>query len=204
MSNGIFLPITDKYDPCFYLDKFYNEINTAIKDLKNTKEPTSCDLTFTNLFKFSRSIEKLQEFYITEACESEFVQKHLSSVIGKDVASLEDYIEIEKILCDYYNVFTAIINNNLLYLKPFFNENYNCRIVKGIKIDFESPAKFGKMFAYRYDGKEVILKNDLDYFMDNSGDIFFLSDKIRAKNLYEIVVMSSDGKSRKRFEVDDF
>ncbi|EOB13293.1 hypothetical protein NBO_84g0011 [Nosema bombycis CQ1] len=69
---------------------------------------------------------------------------------------------------------------------------------------FRKPSKVGKMFAYRYDGKEVILENDVDYFMGNSGDIFFLSDKIRAKNLYEIVVMSLDGKCRKRFEVDDF
>jgi hypothetical protein len=217
LKNNIFFPIGNKYDIDYYLKELYKQIFKSINcrqeyyDVNNPENNSSMLRGLINLFDCF--LDKLQATAVRDLCESEYIQKYFSGLLGREVKTLEDYINVEKIVCDYHNMFLYIDNLAFRikgqcvlfpYFQPIFNDTYNYRIIDGIEITVRFPAEFEIFKAFDVEGNSILMERNTDYFLDKIGRIYCTSEVLKKKNIYEIEIISSVYKFSKRFKIDEY
>jgi hypothetical protein len=76
------------------------------------------------------------------------------------------------------------------YFYPIFTDNHNYRIVDGIEIKNEDPAKFARLRAFDDNEEEVSLEEGVDYFVNELNCFYFTSEVLKMKNIQEIEMIS--------------
>lgn len=138
------------------------------------------------------------------------IDKYFSTLINKNIVTLEDYIEVEKIICDYYNMIVYIesrqsrINKTVKsdFVELVSIDNYNYRIIKAIEISSSVFSKSVQIKAYGYEGEEIPIVEGIDFFKRAITRICVLSERLNEKNICEIEVLAFDGVYKKRFNVE--
>jgi hypothetical protein len=122
--------------------------------------------------------------------------------------------ELEKIVCDYYNIIVCISNflnqevanshSDLKYVEPLKNYKLECSIFKGIQ--FNIVNKVHKIGAYNHLSKEILLEENLNYYKFDytSFQTFVFPFKVLKRyKIYEIELVFSEGKNKK-IKVSDY
>jgi hypothetical protein len=209
--------IGNEYTIDFYLDKFCDliyeslELDHVIQNFENKEEVNFIFYKMIDLLDCH--LRCLQSNIIKGLCDSEYVKYHFSKFVRQEIVILDDYIKVERIFCDYYNMFVYIANiarsiegpcRSFAYFSPIFIDNYTCRIINGIEINFRDSNKFLQIKSFDFKGDVIDLKKDIDYFSDDNGEkYFFTEDILKEKNITEIELISSKT-DFKRFRIDDY
>jgi hypothetical protein len=153
---------------------------------------------------------------INSTWESLGIFDYFNELLGRNIVSEEDYMEVDKAICDYFNIMrcineaknyqskTSVIN----LANPNLKDNFECRIIKAFEITVENPIEFGSIKAIGLRGKEILIEESVDYFMrfyeNNRSSILLPFENIRAKNIKEIRIISDDGKYKKKLKVSKY
>ncbi|EOB12368.1 hypothetical protein NBO_456g0002 [Nosema bombycis CQ1] len=214
VSKRIFLPIENIYTIDFYIAWAYPFIETFTDSLRHDTDSSNPNMRSFLMLKtmqwFRKSLELFQRSVIDETFEVMCIDKYFSKLINKNIVTLEDYIEVEKIICDYYNMIVYIesrqsrINKTVKsdFVEPVFIDNYNYRIIKAIEISSSVFSKRVQIKAYGYEGEEIPIVEGIDFFKRAITRICVLSERLNEKNICEIEVLAFDGVYKKRFNVE--
>jgi hypothetical protein len=150
---------------------------------------------------------------VKDLCFPEYVNNHFAKMIDSSVRTLEDYIAVEKVVCDYHNMFVYIANlalknedlswELLPYFHPISDEKYNCKIVDGIEIKFEYPAKFGQINGIDEEENVTVLVKDIDYFIEDN-KFYLIFEILEMKKIAEIEIITPINFLYKRFKVNKY
>jgi hypothetical protein len=218
-TNILILPVRGSHTKEFYFDQFYKLIKKTIgARIEDLEELYKDHVPGYNDPYFERFASDLYNFGSTTKYESWELFKivdYFKDLIGKEIKNLEDYIEVDKILCDFGNVMlfldnlkrNLIRNTLLLYDKPMFIDDFDCQLVIGIEVSLESPVKFGGIKAFDSSGKKIKMERNFDYFVRvymNKCRVSLTFRRIRERDIQEIEVISANKKYRKRFNVIEY
>jgi hypothetical protein len=215
LKNNIFFPIGDKFNIEFYLLSIFEYILKSIKSRHRIFEASNSEKKKSILNKmliiFDSYLERLGVTATKELCESAYVHNHFSGLLKKKIETLEDYVAIEKMVCDYHNMFVYITNLTrkvlnpflklLKYVSPIFIDNYHQKIVDAIEIIFRNDADFIEICGLDCESNKVILEKDTDYYLNNYGKFFCTIDNLKKKNIVESEIVSVVRKFGKKFKV---
>ncbi|EOB12217.1 hypothetical protein NBO_501g0009 [Nosema bombycis CQ1] len=210
LNDKIVLPLGKSYTIDYHFEKLYAFI---IKKTCETQEICICPDRYKSKRAFCHH-------YPNDAHEKMNLKKillfDLYETISKYFFNLtsEDYVEFEKVVCDFYNMIKYLKNKfrdeclqldiqclrkNKAYSKPIVINDYKCRIVKGIELYFPKNSETGKLKAFDSEGKEIEIKKGVDYFKTSKSTIFITFENILSKKIKEIEVFSENNEFSKRF-----
>ncbi|EOB13066.1 hypothetical protein NBO_218g0002 [Nosema bombycis CQ1] len=186
-NECIFFVIDDNHDIDHYITNIYYIVSEAVKlDLEKYKNLTPKDVESIDEFDLKFYQDELIGVRINHLgiiCIYEHLENHFSKILGLKVETLEDYDIMDKMLCDYYNMFRNIFENynkpseeqiDLLHTyHPLFFDNYNHKIINGFEIIVRTPAKFSLIKGFDDKGDEFNFKKDVHYFVDDvTGNLY--------------------------------
>lgn len=212
LSENIILPIKGKYDVKFYLDQFYNFIKEAIDDLLNDLDNNyySFDVPYIlwdYTWKVRKQTIKMYESIISNAWETLKVCEYFSDLIGRKITTVYDFIEVDKIICDFINMMRCVKENEkyeVSPINPMITDNFKIQFINGIEIVFENSFEPGEIKAYNSEREDIKIIKNVDYFENKRNNGFCLPyEKILEKNIYEIEVISKSGDLNQSFKVKD-
>jgi hypothetical protein len=205
-NHDVLFPIHGKYNIKYFLDKIYVLICEAVESIKEQFASVSSEEK-QNLFeKMFRILEdaifKLQETSIKDYCHSKDFFNHFSSMLGVEITALDGIRNLEKIVCDYYNMFVYITNFknrisdsldvSLPFSSPIFTDKYNYRLISGIEIKINDIDLYEGIKACDRNGSEIDLKENIDYFREGSNFIYCTLEVLRMKNVHSIKAISKN------------
>jgi hypothetical protein len=219
-NHQIILPVNGIVTVEFYLDQFYEFIKKAIESsLKNIDSEYSekVPVIFCAYFLvFKRDIKRMSKSVINDTWESLRIFRYFNELLGRKILNEEDYMEVDKAICDYFNIMrcineakndqrrTSVIN----LANPMLKDIFECRLIKAFEITVENPVEFGTIKAIGLRGKEILIEESVDYFMrfyeNNRSSVLLPFENIRAKNIREIRIISDDGKYKKKLKVSKY
>jgi hypothetical protein len=216
LNNKIFLPLGGQYTNEYHLNKLYKIILENIS--KSQENCTTHDLSQLCCQKFQTDIikdviEKQEDITLTDIFACNNILVYFSNFLKKDVNMLRNFAEIEKIVCDIFNMVKCLskifnvqcFKNDHLYTKPLYIDDYECRIIEGIDIKFAYSLNPGTIKAYDREGKEILLIQLYDYVFNLKFCSLFISfETIYKKNICEIEVISSKKEILERFKPEDY
>jgi hypothetical protein len=220
LQKNLLLLIGGKYNIDFYLEEIFQMILKSIS--QNQKKYNATNLKIEDsgvcdsIFYFNNYLLQLQVSVIKDLCDSEYVHKYFSKLLGKKIETLEDYTIIESIMCDYHNVLAYTVTlyhrlayplfKSLPYFKPYSKnqfDNYNLRIKTGIEIKFEYTTEFEEIVGFDELGNLKVLEKDGDYFIDGYNSLNLINEVLKMENIIEIEITSSEN-TKRRFYVKDY
>jgi hypothetical protein len=219
LEKRILLLIGGIYDIDYYIKVLYDHIFKTSLELSqedqgfiNPNNIFSILSEMTNLFDCY--LIKLQKRTIKDLCESEYIHKHFSKLLGRKVKTLDDFMIVEKMVCDYYNVFVHTANLArkfygsfalFSYCKPLFNDDiFKYRILDGFGCRLGKGNNLNQIKAFDCNLNEVTLTKGVDFFVDEFRRLFFISDVLRKKNVKEIEIVSFAFKFKKIFKISEY
>ncbi|EOB11331.1 hypothetical protein NBO_1282g0001 [Nosema bombycis CQ1] len=204
LNKELMLLIGDKYNIDFYIEKFHSIISTAVKKVSDVKRlrPEEEDKFFEEEFEMENNeIEKLKMAALNHLCETDFIPNYFSKVLGKKIETLEDYIAIDKMACDFHNIICKIINiiavkeNPQFDLKPYYepvNDDCNYKLVEGFMIKLEKGVKLKQIKGFNDKGGTIKLESEEHYVIDQSNSYNFVKKVLEIKNIREIELLLKD------------
>ncbi|EOB12482.1 hypothetical protein NBO_429g0003 [Nosema bombycis CQ1] len=176
-NHQIILPVNGIVTIEFILDQFYELIKKAIESsLKNigSEYSVKVPVIFCAYFLvFKRDIKRMSKSIINSTWESLRIFDYFNELLGREIANEEDYMEVDKAICDYFNIMrcineakydqsrTSVIN----LANPMLKDKFECRLIKAFEITVENPIEFGSIKAIGLKGKEILIEESVDYFM---------------------------------------
>jgi hypothetical protein len=218
-TNDLFLPVRDSFTKEFYFDQFYKLIKKIIENMledviKYYKDyiPGHNDSHFR---RFKRDLYEFGSTIIDKYWESWKIIDYFTGLIGKEIKTVDDFIEVDKILCDFSNVMRfleglkkdQICDDPKWYDKLMFIDNFHCQLVRGIEVSLENPVQFGGIKAFDSTGKKIKMERNFDYFVRvymNKCKVSLTFERIRERDIQEIEVISADKKYRQWFNVAEY
>lgn len=216
--RNIILPVRNHFTVDYYLRMFYEFINNTIEFMLNDTDQN--DLDDGNIYSkyrliFTKQVSNMYKTIINEIWNSLDLRKYFSELLGKEIIKLEDYIDVEKVICDYCNMMHcafAIKNriyddSNLNINKPMLIDNFDTKIIRAIEITLKNPIDFGEIRAYDFAGKRILIMwRGFDFFVGIQKNyvVSMTFEKIREKNINEIEIISADGQNSQTFIVSGY
>jgi hypothetical protein len=220
LHNRILFLISSQYNTKFYLNKVHEiifKLNGSRQQIVDVTNPDYDRFISGNAIKlFDIELKKLQTDAFIKFSESEYIEKHFTTVLNKNVKTLDDWIIVEKMICDYHNMLVYLANlyrmkkdskySSYEYytISPISFVNYNCRIIDGIEIKFINSAKFGEIKAFDKDEKEVKFLEGFHYFINSLNRFCCPSEVLKRMKINKILFSSKDYKFMKAVEVGDY
>ncbi|EOB12950.1 hypothetical protein NBO_300g0002 [Nosema bombycis CQ1] len=145
-SNNIPLPIKANLTIEYYFDQFFSLIKKTIESLIKDLDSVSCcrvqDVFGKYLSDFKQDIQQIDKLIFDDIWKSIDVLEYFSVLLGKDVFNIEDYIEAERVICDFHNMMRCCFemqfysNNSctLSLVEPMLNDDFDCRIIRALEI----------------------------------------------------------------------
>lgn len=219
-SNDVILPIRGLYTVEFYLDKFYELIKNAIEDMlkgrfDRNRALSTGDVVFRFRLHFKNNLITMYKSIISDAWDSANICDYFSTLFGREIKSVEDFMEVDKVICDYRNMmYSSLVMKKslrdpleLYFIYPRLVDDLECRIIKGIQITLDHPTRFEQIKAYDETGKELSMRRGHDYFVKFHGrfdKISFSFEKLREKDINVIEIISKDENVKKTFNVKEY
>jgi hypothetical protein len=204
LNKELMLLIGDKYNIDFYIEKFHSIISTAVLKVSDDKRLTPDEEArfFEEEFEMANGeLKKLEMAASNYLCETDFIPNYFSKVLGKKIETLKDYIAIDKMVCDFYNIICTMLNINAVKenpqfdLKPYYepvNDDCNYKIIEGFTIKIEDGVKLKQIKGFDDKGKIIKLESEEHYIIDQTNSYNFLKKVLEMKNIHEIELLLFD------------
>jgi hypothetical protein len=219
LTSDIFLPISDYYSTNLYRKELYDCVYSVVKvkffeyEMAELKE---IYLVFEKIIvDIINCLKEKQRELIRNICRTDLFYNHFSQLLGKQIKTLDDFIIVEKIVCDFHNMLAYKINIGCslsksfiltYYRSPIFIDDYDCSIIRGIEIKLADGFldKFGSIKAYDDKGKVVNFIASEHFFFGENRTLNTTSGILKQLNIKEIEVITEKKGKRIRFKVEDY
>ncbi|EOB12857.1 hypothetical protein NBO_354g0001 [Nosema bombycis CQ1] len=120
LNKNMILPLGGQYTIDYYLKELYDLIienarktqETCISLIREQIDPTN------SLFIITEHLDaKYKKITLQDIYDHENILKHFSDYLKKKISTVEDYVEVEKVVCDFYNM--------IKYLSKKFNTQFS-------------------------------------------------------------------------------
>jgi hypothetical protein len=211
-TNNLFFPVGGKYNLQFYYGKLQEIVCKRIINLVDdyfNEDFVGKENALRNLEdKLRRQIHHLSLTAFYDLFKTDYIFKHFANVYGQNFKTQEDYVCLDKILCDYFSTFLFIFHSvypdhPVCYIPPVFVNDFDYNLVSCIEIDEECLHRNKHIMALDDNGYEVKLYEDVHYFVKGLKR-YYSYDVIKRMNIYEFDLASYDINSSKRLKVYDF
>jgi signal peptidase I len=149
----------------------------------------------------------MYESIISNAWETLDVCEYFSDLIGSKITTVNDFIMVDKIICDFINMMRCVKENEkyeVSPINPMITDNFEIQFINGIEIVFENSFEPGEIKAYNSEREDIKIIKNVDYFENKRNNGFCLTyEKILEKNIHEIEVISKSGDHKQSFKVKD-
>jgi hypothetical protein len=217
IKNVVFSPLYGDHHINYYFEKIYSIIYEVVLSYEEKYFNTNFDheLVVEQMLKeLDDNLKKFQGDLAEELCNSEYFKKCFSELFRRDISTLDDYIEVEKIVCDYNKMFAFISNvarriedqscDLLSYYRPNPEKNLDSKIVSGIEIVFNNQIKFKEIKAFDDEGKKISMMKNGKFPIDRIETLYFTTDVIKKLNIKELEISFPDDRPSKKIKVNDF
>ncbi|EOB14906.1 hypothetical protein NBO_12g0012 [Nosema bombycis CQ1] len=201
------VPIKGDLTVKFYFDRFYILIKEVIDEVIRKIDPDSpgCAKNCYNLVKaFIKKVLKISKEFVAKSWEPLGAIDFFSKILNRKIENLDDYIEIDRIMCDFYNMVCCVsgIRDNLEdseldFINPMLANNHEFRVSKGFEITSKSPYKLKEIKAYNSESYIFFLERDVDYFekdLMNGFSARFSPEKLKEEKIHLIEVVTTEKK----------
>jgi hypothetical protein len=144
--------------------------------------------------------------------DEENLRNFFSQTFGELI--LDDYFIIEKIVCDYLNMFKYIINlirnieerskKSSEVIRLINNDDIDYKITRSIRITLNENSVFLQIKAFSADGQEILFYKDVDYFVNEFGYMYIKMEALNVKNVKNVELILLVTQFNKNFKVYSF
>lgn len=165
-NNKIYLLTGGKYSIEFYVKRLCNLIKKTVNSI--CEKGGIIELDFENYISSRKVMAKVKKSKIKVArflFETEHLSKHFSKVLGTRFKTLEDFKNVDKIICDYSNVLNYVFKCKFkmqqdsrscpAFYDPVFVDESIYKINTALKIEIEENADLIEIKAFN-DKEEMI------------------------------------------------
>ncbi|EOB13190.1 hypothetical protein NBO_128g0002 [Nosema bombycis CQ1] len=216
-NENLNLSLTNRYYSFYYMRNYCKIVYEALEEknlllclvTKNGIETLDLPKIYKCIDDKLLNIEKQIE---KNSLDEENMRNFFSQTFGELI--LDDYFIIEKIVCDYLNMFKYIINLSRNIEEPsrkssevirlINNDDIDYKITRSIRITLNENSVFLHIKALSADGQEIPFYKDVDYFVNEFGYLYITMEALNVKNVKSVELILLVTQFNKNFKVYSF